>query len=72
MTDGRGAAMWAVRMILIWAGAWLASHGVGDAQLWGGFANAVAPEAAGALVSLVGLILSWRARKQQLAAEPPG
>nr|WP_314073842.1 hypothetical protein [uncultured Roseococcus sp.] len=67
MTDARGAALWAARMVLLWLGGWLAARGVGDAELWAGLADV----GAGALVALVGALWSWRARRAQLAAEPP-
>nr|WP_314072200.1 hypothetical protein [uncultured Roseococcus sp.] len=66
MTDARGAALWAARMILLWLGGWLAARGVGDAELWAGLADV----GAGALVALFGALWSWRARRAQLAAEP--
>lgn len=67
MTDARGAALWAARMILLWLGGWLAARGIGDAELWDGLAEV----GSAALVALVGAIWSWRARRAQLAAEPP-
>lgn len=64
--EARGAALWAVRMTLLWLGGWLASRGVGDNELWSGLADV----ASGALVAAAGALWSWRARRAQLAAEP--
>lgn len=64
--EATGAALWAVRMLLLWAGGWLAARGIGDNELWSGLADA----GSGALVALVGAVWSYRARKAQLAAEP--
>jgi len=64
--EATGAALWAVRMMLLWAGGWLAARGIGDNELWGGLADA----GSGALVAMAGALWSWRARRAQLAAEP--
>jgi len=66
-SEATGAALWAVRMLLLWAGGVLAARGVGDAELWGGLADV----GSGALVALVGALWSWRARRAQIAMEPP-
>ena len=62
MNDLPGSALWAVRMVLQWAGVALAARGYGDEALW----QAVG----GALMTAGGAALSWRARKAQIAAEP--
>lgn len=67
MTDARGAALWAARMLLLWFGGWLAARGIGDAELWDGLAHVLS----GALVAAGGALWSWRARRAQIAAEPP-
>ena len=63
--EATGAALWAVRMILLWLGGWLAARGVGDNELWGGLADV----GSGALVALVGALWSWRARRAQIAQD---
>lgn len=62
-----GAALWAVRMLLLWLGGWLVARGVGDAAMWSSMADACS----GAVVALLGAVWSWYARRAQLAAEPP-
>ncbi len=58
-----GEVQWLVRMVMQWAGAALAAQGWGDDALW----QAVG----GALVTLAGAVWSYRARKAQIAMEPP-
>lgn len=62
-----GAVLWAVRMLLVSGGGWMASRGIGDSELWSGLADV----GAGAIVSAVGALWSWYARRAALAAEPP-
>jgi len=62
-----GATLWAIRMMLLWVGGIMAARGIGDAQLWGGFADI----GSGALVAMIGALWSWRARRAALAQEPP-
>jgi hypothetical protein len=61
-----GAALWAVRMLLLFAGGWLSARGVGDSQLWDGLANHLA----GPLVMIGASLWSYRARQAQLAHIP--
>lgn len=65
-SETTGAILWAVRMLLVSAGGWLASRGFGDNELWAGVADA----GSGALVAIGGAVWSWHARRAALAAEP--
>lgn len=58
-----GDVQWLARMVIQWGGAALAARGYGDDALW--------QELGGALITAVGAAWSYRARKAQLAAEPP-
>ncbi|RVT96263.1 hypothetical protein EOD42_14215 [Rhodovarius crocodyli] len=62
-----GVLLWAVRMGLVALGSALAAHGVGDKDLW----EQVATQVAGPAVAMIGIVLSYRARKKQIAAPPP-
>lgn len=66
MDGGIGAALWAVRMLLLVLGGWLSARGIGDRELWGDVANT----AAGPIVMIGGAFWSYRARKAQLAHMP--
>ena len=69
MSEGLGAALWAVRMLLLSLGVWLTARGIGDAELWGGLANNIA----GPIVWICAGFWSYRARQAQLAHVPgPG
>lgn len=68
MADGMGAALWAVRMLLLFLGGWLSARGIGDRELWGDLANGLA----GPVVMIGASIWSYRARKAQLAHVPEG
>ena len=67
MTDGVGAALWALRMLLLWLGGILAARGVGDQDLWGDLANTLP----GAMVAGGAAWWSWRARRRQINTPPP-
>lgn len=66
MDSGIGAALWAVRMMLLCLGGWLSARGIGDRELWGDVAN----NAAGPLVMIGASVWSYRARRAQLAHIP--
>ena len=43
--EAKGAALWGLRMVLLWLGGWLASRGVGDSDLWGGLFSRIGLQA---------------------------